>query len=452
MEAYSTQVVELLSLGKTSEGIHQMKVVVTHEHKQGTYVIAIDEFTFLEIEACRPLNGARARISLYPKWDPYRNTYYSSIIRTTDFSRETLYFVCSEEYLNQIKQMRQGQLPSAAGNGGQQEQERREITAAGAESEAQLEVSTLSRANFLKRIYIRVPRMVNLVLIGFIFLVILSIPYHSKAGLMDLGGRTNAANTGNTNEANGTAVMEGSNTAVLPAFASVKELDQHEAALPAAVKEAEAGNRTDDKDQPDQPQKNYEVIDVDPEKKLFGLPKGYVALTFDDGPSRYTEKIVDILTSSKVAATFLFIGENAKRNPDAVRYASKQGMSIGNHSWDHQEMTKVAPAEQVQNLSKTVSLLESLTHTAVTLFRPPYGAVDDKLFEVAGKQHMKTLMWNRDPEDWNHKKPEDILRYFHGIEASGGIYVLHEDKNTVEALPDILKYLKGKSLTFAIFK
>ncbi|ANS76516.1 hypothetical protein AWM70_19650 [Paenibacillus yonginensis] len=443
MEAYSTQVVELLSLGKTSEGIHQMKVVVTQEDKQDSYLIDIDEFTFLELEACQPLCEGRARISLYPKWDPYRNTYYSSIIRTTGFSRETLYFACSKEFQNQIKQMRQGQLPPASANGKQQERRGRS-----ASEEHAAEVSDAGWTRYLQPLYTRAPKMANLLLVGFIFLVLISIPYHSKAdpaGLAD----------GHADAAQEAEESKGFHEAVIPAFATQKRLDQLEAAhpaRPAGTKAGASGNLTADKEVLDEGQKNYKIIDVAEEKKLFGLPKGYVALTFDDGPSRFTEKIVDILSENKVAATFLFVGQNAKRNPDAVIYASQHGMSIGNHSWDHQEMTKVAPAEQVQNLAETASLLESLTHTPVTLFRPPYGAVDDKLFGVARKQHMKTLMWNRDPEDWNHKRAVDIVRYFHGLEASGGIYVLHEDKSTLEALPDIVKYLKDRHLTFAIFK
>src|SRR6185437_13157136 len=115
-------------------------------------------------------------------------------------------------------------------------------------------------------------------------------------------------------------------------------------------------------------------------------------------------------------------------------------------------LPKATSEDQSENLSKTNRVLESLTHTAVTLFRPPYGAVNNELVSEVKKLDMKTLLWNRDPEDWNAKKPEDIIRYFHQVEAAGGVYVLHENKNTLEALPEIIKYLKEKNLTFATFK
>ncbi|WP_181586566.1 polysaccharide deacetylase family protein [Paenibacillus taichungensis] len=205
-------------------------------------------------------------------------------------------------------------------------------------------------------------------------------------------------------------------------------------------------------DQPDSNHESFEVIDIDKEESFFGLPKEYVALTFDDGPSTLTKQFVDILTEQKVVATFLFVGQKVERNRDAVIYASEHGMAIGNHSWDHSLLPKDTPQNQSESLSKTNSVLESLTHKTVTLFRPPYGAVNNKLVSEVKKLNMKTLLWNRDPEDWNAKKPEDIIRYFHQVEAAGGVYVLHENKNTLEALPAILKHLKEKNLKFVIFK
>ncbi|MNB97977.1 Bifunctional xylanase/deacetylase precursor [compost metagenome] len=149
----------------------------------------------------------------------------------------------------------------------------------------------------------------------------------------------------------------------------------------------------------------------------------------------------------------MFIGQNVEHNRGAVAYASEHGMAIGNHSWDHSsKLTKASPAEQAANLARTSKLLESITDTPVTLFRPPYGLINKSLISSAGGQQLKLLMWNRDPEDWNADRKEDILNYFHKVSASGGVYVLHEDRLTVEALPEIIGYLKEKNLKFAIFK
>jgi len=85
--------------------------------------------------------------------------------------------------------------------------------------------------------------------------------------------------------------------------------------------------------------KTYEEIELTENKYEYSLPKGYVALSFDDGPSKYTKEIVDILVEHEVAATFLFVGNKVAHNVEAVKYASEHRMSIGSHSWDHSKMT-----------------------------------------------------------------------------------------------------------------
>ncbi|WP_052339479.1 polysaccharide deacetylase family protein [Gorillibacterium massiliense] len=433
METYSTQVMELLSLRKTFDGGFQIKVVVSDEDRQAAYVIDIDEFTFLGLEALQPLTGGRTRLSPYPKWDPYRNAFYSAVIRTTGVSRDTLYFACSEEYINKIKQIRETDLPLIS------------IYEEGQGSEAKK--FDEKRVQFLPRFALRALRMANLLLIIYGLLAVLSIPSEGKADPVSIisdqidiaQAVVKADESDESNESNESVVS-----------ATKNDLLQDDVSIKAA-----AATRTTTKQASNQStvyRKDYEVIDIGGEKKFFGLPKNYVALTFDDGPSPLTHKIVDILTEHKVAATFLFVGKNVERNPEAVTYASEHGMSIGNHSWDHSVLTKNTAKNQSSNLSSTSSLIESLTHNPVTLFRPPYGEVNDELVSTAKLQHMKTLLWNRDPEDWNAKKPEDIVRYFHEVEPSGGVYVLHEDKYTAEALPAILDYLKKENLTFVVFK
>lgn len=74
------------------------------------------------------------------------------------------------------------------------------------------------------------------------------------------------------------------------------------------------------------------------------------------------------------------------------------------------------------------------------------------LAEEAGRQQLKVLLWNRDPEDWKAGSKEAILDYFYRTDPSGGIYLLHEKQITVQALPEIIDFLKGRGLKFAVFK
>ncbi|WP_217593772.1 polysaccharide deacetylase family protein [Cohnella sp. GbtcB17] len=445
MKTYSIQVMELLSLGRTEDGRNRIEIAMSCEDRQHTYAIDIDELTYLELEALRPLDGGRARLSPYPKWDPYRQAYYSALVRMTNALQDTLYFTCSEAYLAQIRRIRQGDpsLLAPDGGGGKIGQER----------------PARSRGLLPRKLAAYGPRLSALLLLLLCGAAV--VLYVSTGGRADAlpGGEALGAETKPAGVAETSAAVE----PVEPVAAqdNVKEAAVHAdvradaneaadaevAAIPAKqAAPAQASLQQDAK------ATGFVVVDVDAKKKFFGLPKDEVALTFDDGPSPLTKKIVDILTAHKIAATFLFVGKNAERHPEGVVYAHEHGMSVGNHSWDHSVLTKASAKDRSKNLSMTSSLLESLTGEKVTLFRPPYGAVDDALVSAAAKERMKTILWNRDPEDWNAKNADDIIRYFREVEAAGGVYVMHEDQHTVEALPAIIKYLKAKDLKFVIFK
>ncbi|MFD2330964.1 polysaccharide deacetylase family protein [Cohnella sp. GCM10020058] len=450
METYSIQVMELLSLVRTADGRRRIELSVSREDRQDTYEIDIDERTYSELEALRPLDGGRARLSPYPKWDPYRQTYYSALIRTTSASRDTLYFACSEAYLEQVRRILQAEpWPLAAGSADR----------ASSQGQPVRRLAPLLRKVAARRS--RLSALVLLLLCGSVAVLYVSA-----------GGKADALPGG---EARGAAVkpvsVAGAGTSTVPGAAgdaaknAMKDARQ-EAATHADIRADDPGDAHTNVAadsvvqtapvqaslQQDAKATGSVIVDIDEKKKFYGLPKDEVALTFDDGPSPLTKKIVDILTEHQIAATFLFIGKNAERHPEGVVYAHEHGMSIGNHSWDHSVLTKASAKDQSKNLSMTSDLLESLTKVPVTLFRPPYGAVDEALVSAAAKQRMKTLLWNRDPEDWNAKSAEDIIRYFREVESAGGVYVMHEDKHTVEALPAIIKYLKEKHLKFVIFK
>lgn len=431
METYNTQVMELLSLGELPNGCYHMNLGISHLDKQASFVIEIDEFTYIQLNALQPLNGGRVRLSPYPKWDPYRNTYYSALVRTTGTFRETLYFSCSEKFKAQMQEIQLRKVISVPNDDDGQKRE------AGIEGSEQRHARRVSNPGMLRR---------GLLLVTGALFAYLCIWFNSDWI---------------TNDTNTTKRHFGTMMATTSTDSQKKDLaHSNEPTIKVEDQEATVVKLAnyDKKDTApligDLPhnsaviQKNYEVMEISEDRSFFALPEEYVALSFDDGPSVYTKKIVDILMEHKVAATFLFVGKNVERNSDAVIYASEHGMSIGNHSWDHSVLTKADAEEQVKNLAKTSSLIESITHNPVTLFRPPYGAVNGDLISSAKEQQLKVLLWNRDPEDWRAKKPEDIIEYFEKVKSSGGVFVLHEHKNTVEALPAIIELLKKTNLKF----
>lgn len=179
----------------------------------------------------------------------------------------------------------------------------------------------------------------------------------------------------------------------------------------------------------------------------FKVPEGYVSLTFDDGPSKYTERIVDILKKYNVGGTFFFIGNNVIKHPDYVRYVHSNGYSIGSHSMDHVEMSHLSYKKQEEELLQSTKAIEDITNEKVVLFRPPYEALNELTKEVIHDHHDKMILWNRDTEDWKTRDANKIFNYVRNTEASGSIILLHESLAVIDALPKIIEHLKEQKLT-----
>ena len=73
-----------------------------------------------------------------------------------------------------------------------------------------------------------------------------------------------------------------------------------------------------------------------------------VALTFDDGPTPYTDRLLSILTANKAKATFFEIGNKVAANPAGAKRVVEAGMELGNHTWEHPNMTTLPPVRRPQ--------------------------------------------------------------------------------------------------------
>ncbi len=69
-----------------------------------------------------------------------------------------------------------------------------------------------------------------------------------------------------------------------------------------------------------------------------------VALTFDDGPGPYTDRLLQILKDNDAKATFFLIGNKVAANPEGAKRIADAGMEVANHTWEHPNMTTIPPA------------------------------------------------------------------------------------------------------------
>jgi len=182
-------------------------------------------------------------------------------------------------------------------------------------------------------------------------------------------------------------------------------------------------------------------------KPLYSLDNG-IALTFDDGPSKYTGQLLDILKKYNVQATFFFIGENVKSREDMVRRTAAEGHAIGNHTFRHAHLKKLSKEEQENEIEAGKKAIERAADIAVTLFRPPYGNLNNDTRQIAGERGDRIILWSVDPRDWDTRDPEKVAQHVLSSVKDGDIVLLHERSSTVEALPAIIEGIQKMGYAF----
>lgn len=171
----------------------------------------------------------------------------------------------------------------------------------------------------------------------------------------------------------------------------------------------------------------------------------WIALTFDDGPRPdFTPQFIQLLQSKNVKATFFLIGPQVKSNPELAKQLVDLGFEIGNHTWTHAYLSKLA-AEKVQDeLVKTNQAIKDATGLDMNIMRPPYGAANPKVQKVCEDLGLKIVTWNIDTNDWGPKSTQEsmiseIMTHAH----DGSIILMHDryDKSlkTTEYVIDKLR-------------
>jgi peptidoglycan/xylan/chitin deacetylase (PgdA/CDA1 family) len=152
-----------------------------------------------------------------------------------------------------------------------------------------------------------------------------------------------------------------------------------------------------------------------PASQLFGSTlvaparPGELALTFDDGPNpAWTPRLLDILASHDVRATFFLVGSYGQDQPELVKQIATAGHLIGNHSWSHLNLA-FAPASRIaEELTRTSQTLEQIAGVPVRHFRPPFGARRPETLRVARNLGLVPVLWNAMTSDWKNPSADSI--------------------------------------------
>ena len=155
---------------------------------------------------------------------------------------------------------------------------------------------------------------------------------------------------------------------------------------------------------------------IDPDKKM-------VALTFDDGPGKYTQEIVDCLKKNDARATFYVLGCNVNSYRKAVKNAYNIGCEIGNHSYDHTILTKLSAKEVSKQMSDTDAKIKKITGKKSVTMRCPGGGVDKTVQGAVGKP---IILWSIDTLDWKTRNTDKTISAVMNNVKDGDIVLMHD--------------------------
>ncbi|WP_369825557.1 polysaccharide deacetylase family protein [Nocardiopsis sp. JB363] len=171
-----------------------------------------------------------------------------------------------------------------------------------------------------------------------------------------------------------------------------------------------------------------------------------VALTFDDGPGRYTDELLDILDENDAKATFYLLGSKLDSYTEEVERMVDEDHEVGNHTWDHADLADLSAGEIKEDLDRTDKAIKDVTGQMPTTMRPPYGSLSDTARETIDKP---MLLWDVDTLDWQHRDPETTVDIAAEETDEGSVLLFHDiHETTVDAIPDVLDTLSEDGYEF----
>lgn len=177
--------------------------------------------------------------------------------------------------------------------------------------------------------------------------------------------------------------------------------------------------------------------------------KKLVALTFDDGPSNVTSKVLDILEENGIKGSFYLIGNQITEDTiPLIKRENALGCEVNNHSFTHSFMDEMDAETIKDEISKTTKLITDVTGIEPKFFRPPYIRLSDAMYDSIDLPFICGV----DSVDWDPNTTADE-RYNNVIAkvTDGAIVLMHDlqdNDRTVEALPRIIATLREKGYTF----
>lgn len=172
-----------------------------------------------------------------------------------------------------------------------------------------------------------------------------------------------------------------------------------------------------------------------------------IALTFDDGPDpKTTIQILDTLKKYDAKATFFMLGSRVEYYPETAKAVKAAGHEIGNHSWNHPDLSKMPLPKALEEINRTTAIIQKVTGEKPTVFRPPYGAYTEQLT----KQTIPPItLWNVDTLDWKYRDANKLLEEVKKTTNDGSTVLMHDiHQSTADGLDSVMAYLQSQGYKF----
>ena len=178
-----------------------------------------------------------------------------------------------------------------------------------------------------------------------------------------------------------------------------------------------------------------------PEREITG----YVALTFDDGPTpKHTARLLDGLKARGAQATFFLAGYRLEGNEALVRRMKAEGHQIGNHTYRHDQLTTLTVEDALADLTACDLALCTLLGEGEYWVRPPYGSISA---EVLARLDVPVVCWSVDPLDWTGSDAARVAAHIFSTVQDGDIVLLHDCyASTVDAALQVVDGLQARGM------
>ena len=175
-----------------------------------------------------------------------------------------------------------------------------------------------------------------------------------------------------------------------------------------------------------------------------GISGKRIALTFDDGPTEFTPRFLELLEKYDQKATFFCIGKQIEKHPEIFKQTVKNRHEIGNHTFSHSNMTGFfSSSKMTEEITRNDKIILQETGISNDLYRPPFGITNPNIAKAIRKTGKKSIGWNIRSFDTAISDEKKILQRVLPKIKPGSVILLHDtSEKSLMVLEQILLYLK----------